>query len=420
MQTICIETHIDSAIWWWIRLPEDRIVYSTLSESTNDLVRAINISRFNLTVIPLSPDQYSKIIWRDYINIQIWSNNGSLPIPWLYSTPKTHPILSKSGLIWIIQQTPWLDQYIPKSIIINKTSINEESCIQCIQQVIEDNFIPGTNIVIKNSIMDGNGNWVWFVSYDNSHSLSIWLQTIIDRFTQKAWGKKEKVYWSDYVIQEYINNKIWEWSISFSIQNTSIEKRGLANNIVWDWEFFWSTNYHSYLDQAEIDKIQHELSDNLLPVLEKLQKEWVRGNIWFDILYQRTADKLKVYILESNGIYRTTWSTLPSCFCYNTKNKYFIGIPIIPKYLNNDYIPLNEWSLLTMAKHFISLGTKISETQIINIKSEWINIWYPVIWIAGAWPTIEQIQDLYLRAWFLNSNWQQYVKKIFASMQKQS
>ncbi len=368
----------------------------------------------------LSPDEYSSITWSHDINIQIWSNNWSLHIPWLYPTPKTHPILSKSGLIWLIQNTPILDKYIPKSVIINKGSINENSLLLYIHEVIEDNFTLGTKIVIKNSIMDGNGNWVWFIDYNDPSSLTIWLQTIIDRFIHKAWDKKEKVFWSDYVIQEFIDNKIWEWSISFSIQNNSIETRGLANNTVWDWEFFWSTNYHPYLDQSEQDIIQDELSKDLLPMLETLQKEWVRGNIWFDILYQRTDGKIKVYILESNWIYRTTWSTLPNCFWYNTKNKYFIGVPIIPKYLHSDYIPLNQWTLLAMAKHFMTLGTTLGEAQIMNIKSEWINLWYPVVWIAGAWPTIEEIQNLYSYAWFLNSDWEEYIKKIFATMKKQS
>jgi len=421
MKTICIETHVDSAIWWWIRLPEDRIIYSTQANTERDLVRAMNLQRFNIDVRTLNPDEYSSIIWNDNINIQIWSNNWSLSIPWLYPTPKTHPILSKAGLIWLIQNTTWLDKYIPKSAIISRNDTHKEaSLIHNIQKSIADNFSIHSKIAIKNAIMDGNGNWVWFIDYDDKPSLTTWLQKLIDKFTMKAWGKVEKVLYSDYVIQEFIDNKIWEWSISFSIQNNTIETRWLANNTVWDWEFFGSTNYHPYLEKSEYDTLQDTLSKDLLPLLQSLQKEWVRGNVWFDILYQRANGNIKAYILESNWIYRTTGSTLPNCFGYNTKNDFFIGIPIIPKYINSDYMPLTPWTLLTLSKHLMALWTTPGEAQIMNIKSEWINLWYPVLWIAGAWPTIKEIQDLYLHAWLLNNAGKEYIKKIFATMKKQS
>lgn len=420
MKTICIETHIDGTIWGWIRLPSDRILYTILEDANNDVVRTMNLKRFNITTIPFPSEDYGEIIKSKDINIQICSNNWNLAIPWLYISPKNHPILSKSWLIDLMLQFPWLKKYIPKSIIVNGFLLSKEKIVTILHDVILSSFWKSARIVIKNAILDGNANWVWFLTYSTKDELMVKLQDIISKFLSKVWQNIWKVFESDYVIQEYITDKIWEWSISFSIQNQNIESWWLANNVVIDGAFFWSTNYYPYFSGKEWTIVENEIYDALLPLLIKLQWEWVRGNVWFDILYQRREWAIKPFILESNGICRTTWSTLPNCFCYNTKNDIFIWIPIIPKYLAKNYADLDNLALQNLASKFMSLGMKDWETQIMNIRSEWLQWWYPVLRIVAAWTHIQEVEQIYFDADFLNSAWNEYVRSIVTIMKNWS
>lgn len=181
-------------------------------------------------------------------------------------------------------------------------------------------------------------------------------------------------------------------------------------------EYFLSTNFHPYLTEIENLRITDQLSTDLLPILQQLQTEGTRGNVGFDLLYQRSNDKVKAYILESNGIHRTTGSTLPNSFAYNTDNKLFIWIPLSARYLAEWYNSFNKESLTALSQLLQSAGTDSGKPQIMNMRYEWVTSWYPVVWIASSWNTINELYDLYLKLGFLNTLGEKYVKDLFVNL----
>lgn len=416
MKTLCIETTEDEVIWWWVRFPSgSNVIYTTLDNQPIKRIRELNLSRFGISCYWLSKGEYEWLLEDSMINIQIVSNNGSSWIKWFYANPKQHPILSKSWLSWIIHSHN-LQSIIPNTVIIPKDEIVFENIHEKIGDYIVSHFNIGDRIVIKNANLDWNWSGVYFLDYDSRDNLQWKVKRAIAKFEKSIWKKKHKLISSDYIIQEQITDWIWEWSITFSIQNNSIVNRWLVNNCLMDWEYFWSTNYFSYLSSDQKKDIESNFFWKLNPLLKQLQSEWIRGNVGFDVIIRDNNWEKELVVLECNWIYRTTWSTRPNSFWYNTSNELFMWIPIAWKYLKEQFdIRDDKWQI-KIYDQLIWFWTQSWKPQIMNLKCEWIDRWHPVSWIASAWNSVDEIRLLFQESWLLNSSWEVYVKRIMKSL----
>lgn len=408
MKTVCIETNPSAAIGWWIRYSDENILYTTYPDVVDDKIRNHNLARFNKEVNIMTKNELWNLL-QDDNNIQIISNEGIQKIPWLYKDPEHHPILSKT---WIIDMltSHQLACYLPKSFIIPKDHVSLDTIIHHIQT----NFLSWSKIVVKNAGIDGNWSWVWIVKYwsDLRENVSLILQ----KFSKHFWWDQHKVFGYDYLIQEYISDILWEWSITFSIQNRNIECLWLANNVVLWWEYFWSTNVFPYLNKDQSTAILQQIQKDFLPLLYKLQQEWIRWNVWFDIVFKNEWEFVKPYVLECNGIHRMTWSLLPNNFAYSTKNDVFVWIPLAKKYLWKDIQSMGQRELLLLADKFQSYWNKEGNAQIINIKSEWSEWWHPAMRISLAWPSQKELFQLFCDSKITNNMWKRYTNDVFEKM----
>jgi hypothetical protein len=346
---------------------------------------------------------------QDDNNIQIVSNDGIQKIPWLYKDPEYHPIISKTWIIDIVNSHQ-LISYLPKSLIIPKDHVNLETIIHYIQT----NFLSWSKIVLKHAGIDGNWNWVWILEYWSD--LREDISSILQKFSKHFWWDQHKVFGSDYLIQEYISDVLWEWSITFSIQNRNIECLWLANNVVLWWEYFWSTNIFPYLHKEQAAIISNQIQRDFSSVLSQLQQEGVRWNVWFDIIFKNTSWKVIPYVLESNWIHRMTWSIMPNNFAHNTKNEVFLWLPISKRYLTYEYQDLSVHSLLNLAQKLEWFWTIDWQEQIMNIKCEWLEWWHPALRIALAWPSQNELFQLFRDSWITNEAWKEYVNTVFKKM----
>lgn len=410
MRTICIETNPSAAIGWWIRYHQDDILYSTFSHTSKDIIRQHNLTRFQKEVIGLAPWDLSNILHEDN-NIQIVSNTWMTKIPWLYHDPENHEILSKTWVVRMLSAYK-LDRYLPKSWIIRQWEASDAQ----LYDTIKSHFPLWSRVVIKHAWIDGNGNWVAIIDYDSAWSIKEKIASAIEKFSKNIDGWKTNVFEYDFLIQEHISDILWEWSITFSIQNTRIENLGIANNVVEWGGYFGSTNVFPYINVHQVERLSMQLQKDLFPLLSQLQYEWVRWNIGFDMFFQNQAGEIKPYILECNGIHRMTGSLLPNNFAHNTKNRVFVGLPIAQKYLKKPYDGMGSQSLLALADILEWFWTKDGEAQIMNIKCEWRDRWYPVLWIASAWPSQAELFQLFYESKITNEMGTKYMKDIFKKM----
>lgn len=107
---------------------------------------------------------------------------------------------------------------------------------------------------------------------------------------------------------------------------------------------------------------------------------------------------------------------MPNNFAYNTKNEIYLWMPIHKSYLLEEYKDLTENSLLKLAEKLKWFWIKDWEDQIINVKCDWIDRWYPVLWIASAGSSQEQLIQLFKESCIVNKEWENYIKKIFEKM----
>ncbi len=124
------------------------------------------------------------------------------------------------------------------------------------------------------------------------------------------------------------------------------------------------------------------------------------------------GDDWKIYIIECNWLHRSTGSTLPNSFCYNTKNNLFLWIPLNWERINQKYDINNQNNMVHLAEDLQSHWTESWKPQIMNIKTEWFERNYPVSWISIAWSTLEELKDLLLRTNLLSKKWEEYVKRL--------
>ena len=411
MKTVCIETDPSAAIGWGVRYYDENALYTTLQSTCLDPIRDCNLMRFKKEVKKLTDNDLKMVLEEDN-NIQIISNNGTSWILWLYNNLENHTILSKS---WIVDsfRSHKLETYLPKSIIIAK----DEVTIDKLCSEIEKKFCIWEKIVIKHAGIDGNWNGVGMTTYtDNKLQLRIAIQNIVEKFLHHFKWDIKQTFWDSYLIQEHISDIIWEWSITFSIQNKMIENRWLSNNIVSGGEYFWSTNVFSYLNKEQEEIITETIYRDFSPLLIQLQDDGIRWNVWFDILFQEQEWSIKTFILECNWIHRMTWSMVPKNFAYNTENNVSVWLPIAQKYLNEKYQDLSNNSLLKLANNLESFWTNFWEDQIMNIKYEWAERWHPVLWIAAAWSYQKQLFQLFHDAKITNNLGTDYIRQIFEKM----
>ncbi len=405
METICIEDELSQAIWWWIRLTsQEDIIYTTNTSNLVDKVRLDNLFRFWLEVEELTKKKVLKILYDDN-NIQILNNSWKLQIPWFYKNPEKHKILSK---IWIYEYFKKYNiiDYLPKSYFI---SSDKKDKIDEILKVIRSKFSQEDKIVLKHPLLDGNWNWVWIINnYSSKNKLKKSIEESLSKFRKKWWNLN-----SELLIQEFVENKIWEWSITFSIQNYRIENWGLVHNYTDNWWYFSSDNFFWFLSLEEKLKLEKQIETDLRNLLEWLNKEWIRGNIWFDLIFSKENNQIKVFIIEANWIHRTTWSTLPNNFAYNTWNEKFLWIPIAKRFIKEKYQDFSERSLLEIANILKSFWKSFWQEQIMNIKCEGQEWWYPVLWLSAAWENPDNLVELYLKLDIFNENWIRYLKEIF-------
>lgn len=411
MKTICIESTASAAIGWGVRYNEDDQLYSTLSQNTKDVVRQHNLQRFQKKVIVLWPWDLANVMHEDN-NIQIVSNTWITNIPGRYHDPENHVILSKTWIVHTLFENK-LDKYLPKSRVIKKWEVGVDK----IYNTIQSNFPLWSKVVIKHAWIDGNGSGVWMVNYTRSGLITKeQIMSLIEKFSKSINGWGKNVFGYDFLLQEYISDILWEWSITFSIQNKRITTLGLANNVVVWGEYFGSTNIFPYMNEHQIQTLTNQLESDLVPLLYRLQHGWVRWNIGFDLFFQEKEWEMKPYILECNGIHRMTGSLIPNNFAYNTKNKVFVGVPIAQKYVAEKYASLSPRSLVPLADTLAWFWTKDGEAQIMNIKCEWSERWHPVLWIASAGPTQEQLFQLFYDSTITNEKWIEYIKDVFKKM----
>jgi len=414
MKTICLESIPSSVIWGGIRYSDEDNIYTTLEHLSTDPLRDNNLTRFWKEVVPLNASWISDVLLMDN-NIQIVANNGDTWIKDLYATPQTHPLLSKTWIIETFNKDERLNRYIAKSIIIDWSNTSLSS----FSSLIQANFESGCKLVLKHSQIDWNGDGVYVIINDGSHAmLEQQLKSALTKFSKRFEWSVGKTFPYEFVVQEYIEDTIGEGSITFSIQNRRIENRWLVNNVVEWWEYFWSTNYFWYLTPSEITIIQTQIENDFLPLLQKLQQEWVRWNVWFDLLIKENEKgNYQVYILECNGIHRTTGSSIANSFWFNTKNRYFAGIPLSKAKLLEQYQQMDQNILLEIANQLQSFGTQSDTPQIMNLKCEGFEWWYPVLRIAASSNTKDELLQLFLEANLTNQKGTEYIKEIFTMMQ---
>jgi hypothetical protein len=411
MKTVCIETTPSAAIGWGIRYDNENFLYTTFSGTVDDRLREHNLARFDKEIMTTTKNELWSILQEDN-NIQIISNHGVQKIPWLYKFPENHPILSKTWIINIFWDNG-LSSYLPRSFIIPHVQVNLDSIIE----KIKTNFLSWSKIIIKHSWIDGNGSGVWIIDYkQNWNNLKKDVASVIDKFSKHFDWDQNMVFWSDYLIQECLSDILGEWSITFSLQNTTVENLWLANNVVLWWEYFWSTNIFPYLHKEQAAIISNQIQRDFSSVLSQLQQEGVRWNVWFDIIFKNTSWKVIPYVLESNWIHRMTWSIMPNNFAHNTKNEVFLWLPISKRYLAYEYQDLSVHSLLNLAQKLEWFWTTDWQEQIMNIKCEWLEWWHPALRIALAWPSQNELFQLFRDSWITNEAWKEYVNTVFKKM----
>jgi hypothetical protein len=395
MKTICIETKISSSIGGGIRYSWDDLLYTT-NRSFNDPVRDHNLRRLWKCAKTISQKDIYNIL-DEKNNIQIVSNDWSVDIPWFHKNPQNHPILSKTWIIELFIKNN-LERYLPKSIIVKQNNIYD---------TIKLNFLSWEKVVIKHPAIDWN--WTWVSILENNSSLKTNIVDTLNKFILYFKWDTSSVLWCNYLLQEYILDSLWEWSVTFSIQNDRIENRWIANNIVEWWGYFASTNIFSYMNKEDIDDILSKIEKDFQWLLTSMQKEGVRWNVWFDIIFQKKWESIKPYVLECNGLHRMTGSSMPNNFANNTKNNLFLWLPISKKYLSWKYQDLSNKSLIRLADKFQSLWNDDWKPQIINIKLDWIDRWYPVLWISVAGNYKEEMFHLLNNVHITNKYWDDYI-----------
>ncbi len=412
MKTICIETQPSSAIGWWVRLSSDEIIYTSYQWDFYDPIRTHNCKRFSKEIKKICKSSLYNIL-NENNNIQIVHNNWDSWIAGLYTSPESHSILSKTWLVKIFLNDEKMKKYIPKSIIIPASEVSIEKIID----VIEEGFVSGSKFVLKHSMIDGNWNGVGISEYDWVYSnLKCSIQNICAKFANYLKEWETNLFNSEYLIQEFIWNQSREGSITFSIQNNRIENRWLVNNVTENWEYFWSTNFFSYINNDEKYKIEKSIEFDFNDLLINLQSQWIRGNVSFDLLFTYDNWSWFTYVLECNGIHRTTGSSMPNSFCFNTKNDVFLWVPLSKKRLSEKHKDLTPNKMLDLAIFLQWFWIEQKTPQIMNIKTEWFERWYPVAWIAVAGATINELVDLFNSASLTNNAWKNYVNKIFDKM----
>lgn len=406
MRTIAIETELSPSIWWWIRFSDEDVIYTTnqMSDLSNCDLRNLNLKRFNKVSQSLKKEELAEILSENN-NIQI-VNNSWIEIPWMIQDPGYHPILNKGVMIEYFKRF-WLNSLIPYSQTIK--SINS---ISDIEKFIEKNCKDYKKVVIKHPNIDWNGQWVFVITKDKPirEQIESALKKFNDYFVNIS--EPHDVINDEFIIQEFIEWDV-EWSITFSLQNNRIENWWMVQNITRNWEYFLSTNHFWYLDKSKRIKIQNDLLFKLSELLTELQREGLRWNIWFDFLLDKNWN---IRILECNWLHRTTGSTLPNSFWYNTKNNLFLWIPLNKDRINERYDLYNKKDMLTLAEDLQSFWTRAGEPQIMNIKTEWFEWNYPVSRISVAWNTLEELKDLLLKTGLLSQKWENYAKRLLDSI----
>jgi len=407
MKNICIETKSNSAIGWWIRYSWEEELFTTFNWNTSDTLRIANCNRFGKKIVPLSHKEMANVLLDDN-NIQIVTNDWTHWIDWMYKTPKNHPLLSKTGIISLLKQYPTLYSYIPKSYISHFHNFDPIF----VRESIISNFSIWSKLILKDSKIDWNWNWVFVIEYNwNIEKLDKDIRIALFKFNYyyKVGYQNNQRY--EIVIQEFIESCENEWSVTFSIQNNRIENRWLVNNVTKNWEYFCSSNYIPFLDNTEWKIIEQKIESDLQPLLKALQQEWIRGNIWFDLLFKKEANKIQTYILECNWIHRTTWSTLPNSFAFNTKNKLFLWMPLSTKKLKPELNNIHYQDLTHLAKYFESKGNTLRQPQVINIKYEWLERGIPTIRLSVVWNTISDIKDVFDSLNITSIEWGKYIQQ---------
>lgn len=413
MKTICIETSPSAAIGWGIRYSDDNIVYTTLPNNVEDSIRIHNLERFQKEVRSIPSRDLADVLLDDN-NIQVVTNSGTARILWLYPDPQNHPILSKTWVIDILSSHK-LQSYLPISAVLDRKNVD----LKIMTDMVKQYFNLWHKVVVKHAWIDGNWNWVSIIDYNtDGGDPRNQIISMLDKFSKNLDGWRRCLFDSDFLIQEYVSDTLWEWSITFSIQNRKIDTLWLSNNVVLWGEYFSSTNIFPDLDKSQIDTIAIQIQKDFMPLLTQLQREWVRWNVGFDVLFQNQSGAIKSYILECNGIHRMTGSLMPNNFAYNTNNDVFVWLPIAQKYLAKQYAWLSYNSLLKLADHLQWFGTQPWKSQIMNIKCEWQDRWHPVVWIASAWASQEQLFQLFFESKITNTEWKNYINWIFQKMMK--
>ncbi len=402
MRTIAIETEPSSSIWWWIRFSDEDVIYTTnqMGDSLNQGFRELNLKRFNKVSQSLKKSDLADIMLEDN-NIQI-VNNSWIMIPGMVQKPESHPILNKVGMVKYFTKF-WLDELLPRSEVLKWIKSVDD-----IEKCINENWKDYKKIIIKHPNIDGNGQWVFVISKDKPLKEQIeWAMKKFETYFTNI-SEPHNILEDEFIIQNFVEWGI-EWSITFSLQNNRLENRWMVQNITNNWEYFLSTNHFWSISDAERIRIQNELFFKLSGLLSGLQREWLRWNIWFDFLM---GDDWKIYIIECNWLHRSTGSTLPNSFCYNTKNNLFLWIPLNWERINPKYDIYDQDSMARLAGDLQSYWTEPWRPQIMNIKTEWFEWNYPVSWISIAWSTLEELKDLLLRTDLLSKKWEEYVKRL--------
>jgi len=414
MKIVCIENTPSTAIGWGVFLWDNTDTLFTTQQANlcNPLV-VRNLQRLQRKINPLPKVLLDWITKQEDVHFQIASNEWNNNIPWLLQNSERHKILAKSWLIEILWQYPSLRRYLPRSQVISLDVNPWEYVLNQLKWFVSENKM----VVLKCSALDWNGRGVWFINTDSTH-----LCNDIDLILSKFWdilstdGLSLKD--SEYVIQEFLESGKWEWSVTFSIQTSWIELWWLAHNVVVNGEYFASSSITPFMSDEEKLKLKESLLSDFLPLLESLRIQWIRGNIGFDLLFCQVWDKDNVpFVLESNWIHRTTWSTLPNNFARNTGNNSFFWFPIHARFLSNDYSTLNSSSMLKLSKQ-MELQWIISwQPQIMALKYEGTEWWYPVIWIGLAGHSkLDDIFYFVKNTHILNSDWEQYLQKVLLNL----
>jgi len=412
MKTICIENNISSAIWWWVRFWNESQVFTTYEWLAVSKLRERNIERFEKEIIKLSKQQIFDIL-DEQSNIQIVSNLWNNRIPWLYQNIENHPILTKTWCCEILWNYQSIKKYLPKFHIVDWKNINNYNIIQILKSEILKKFSIWEKIIIKHPLLDWNWNWVYLINVDENIEQNI--EKALNKFNIKL-KDINRLFGVDYIIQEYIKNKVLEWSITFNIQNWWFDNWGLVNNCVIDWEYFASTNYFTKININIVKELENNIFRDFHELLNNLKKQWIRWNIWFDIIISSWNNEFKVHILECNWLYRTTWSTLPNNFAYNTKNPLFFWIPLHIRYLIEEYQDISELKLLKIEEILRKQWTKQWQEQIINFKCDWLEYNYPVIWVWTSWNDFNNLVQLIQETWIINNLWRNYINNIISNI----